>query len=165
MERLDDLDKRILQILSSGANSYEEMAQLCNVTRNTVYRHIASLENRGIIKNTVTCVVNLDKLNISPLIVGAKVPEEKCERIVALLAAHNSVKYLWKTFGDYNLNLVLFCSKGEEGFTLAHIRGILEESGSTEIKISVGFEWVKVDYSPFAEETGNLPAEVVMLSH
>lgn len=164
MERLDDLDRKLLQILSRGANSYEDIAQQCNVTRNTVYRHIAFLEDRGIIKNTLSCVINPDKLDITPLIIGAKVPEEKYEKSVNLLVIQDSIKYLWKTFGDYNMNLVLFCRKGEEGLTLTKIKRILEGSGATEIKISIGFEWIKTDVSPFNEETKD-GLSVVMLTH
>ncbi|MGD0645783.1 MAG: hypothetical protein ABSA75_12835 [Candidatus Bathyarchaeia archaeon] len=33
---LDYLDRKIIQYLSSGINSYEELARICGVTRNTV---------------------------------------------------------------------------------------------------------------------------------
>lgn len=46
---IDDLDKKILQNLSVGVESYQQLAKTCNITRNKLYRRIASLENRGII--------------------------------------------------------------------------------------------------------------------
>lgn len=63
---VDDLDKKLLQYLSTGTNSYVELARVCKVTRNTIYRRIASLENKGIIKNTIRCIINLDQIDIAP---------------------------------------------------------------------------------------------------
>ena len=38
------LDRKIIQYLSTGINSYQELARICGVTRNTVYRRIAPLK-------------------------------------------------------------------------------------------------------------------------
>jgi DNA-binding Lrp family transcriptional regulator len=150
---VDNLDKKILQLLSKGANSYQEIAQLCDVTRNTVYRHIASLENRGVIKNTISCIINLDKIDIIPIIIGAKIEEHRRDKILNLLAINRGVRFLWKTFGDHNISMVVFCSKGEEGDLIHEIKGLLEEYGAVNICISVGFEWEKMNYSPFDNQT------------
>jgi DNA-binding Lrp family transcriptional regulator len=64
---VDDLDKRLLQHLSSGISSYEELARNCNVTRNTVYRRIAVLERKGIIKKTVRSIIDYNQLEIASL--------------------------------------------------------------------------------------------------
>jgi len=152
LETIDDLDKRILQILGNGANSYEEIAQLCNVTRNTVYRRISSLENRGVIKNTISCIINLAKIDIIPIIIGAKIEEQRRDKILNLLAINNGVRFLWKTFGDHNISMVAFCSKGEEGDLIHEIKGLLEEYRATNICVSVGFEWEKMNYSPFDKQ-------------
>jgi DNA-binding Lrp family transcriptional regulator len=146
---LDDLDKKLVQYLSVGTASYEELARLCNVTRNTVYRRIAALENKGIIRNTIRCTINLDQLDISPVCIGAKIAQSEQDKALNLLAAHLNVRLLWRTYGDHNLELVAFCQKGNEGQTIQSVRTILEELNATNICISVGFAWEKMDLTPF----------------
>ena len=150
---LDDLDMKILQYLSVGTSSYEELARTCNVTRNTVYRRIATLENKGIIKNTLNCIVNLEQMDITPLTVGAKIPQISQDKAINLLVANHAVRFLWRTYGDHNLTLVAFSSKGKEGKVIQEIRGVLEELNAEHICISVGFTWEKMSYSAFEEQT------------
>ena len=149
---MDDLDKRIIQYLSLGTNSYQELACNCNVTRNTIYRRIASLEKGGVIKNTISCIINLDKIDVIPIIIGAKIEEQRRDKILNLLAINGGVRFLWKTFGDHNVSMVAFCSKGEEGEIIHEIKGLLEEYGAVNICVSVGFEWEKMNYSPFDKQ-------------
>ena len=51
-------------------------------------------------------------------------------------------------FGDYNLLLVAFCSKGNESMTIQNITNILEDFKGTNICVSVGFVWEKTDLAP-----------------
>ena len=99
-QTLDDLDKKILQNLSVGTSSYEELAKTCNVSRNTVYRRIASLENKGIIKSVLQCSINLEELDITPITIGAKILQSEQEKAVRLLSANSHVRLLLRTYGD-----------------------------------------------------------------
>lgn len=157
---IDDLDKRILQYLSIGTSSYEELARMCNVTRNTVYRRIASLENRGIIKNTIKCSINLDQLDITPICVGATVALADQDKAFNLLASNSSVRLLWRTYGDHNITFVVFCPKGSEGEIIHGIRALLEDLNASDICVSVGFVWEKMDMTPFGDQP-----EVEMLAN
>jgi DNA-binding Lrp family transcriptional regulator len=148
---LDILDQKILQHLTTGICSYEELAHICNVTRNTVYRRISALENKGIIKNTLSCVVDLEQLGLTPIAIGAKVPQICQDKAINLLAVNSSVRFLWRTFGDHNLTLVAFCGKGQEGGVIQAIRAVLEELNAENICVSVGFVWEKMNYSAFDE--------------
>jgi len=150
---LDDLDKKILQYLSAGTSSYEELARTCNVTRNTVYRRIAALENRGIIKNTLHCIVNLERMEITPVTIGVTIPQTELDKAINILATNKNVKFLWRTYGDHNLSLVAFCSKGKEGEIIQDIRAVLEELNAQLIHVSVGFVWEKMNYSPFDDQS------------
>jgi DNA-binding Lrp family transcriptional regulator len=150
---LDDLDKKILQYLSVGTSSYEELANACNVTRNTVYRRIAALENRGIIKNTLNCIINLEKMDITPIMIGVTIPQIDLDKAINVLATNKSIKFLWRTYGDHNLSLVAFCAKGAEGEIIQDIRGVLEELNVQLIHVCVGFVWEKMNYSPFNEQS------------
>ncbi len=150
---LDVIDKKILQHLSSGIKSYDELARMCEVSRNTIYRRIAALENEGIIKNTIKCEVNMDKIEISPVIIGVKISTVDEDRALNLLATHKNVKLLWRTYGDYNISLVAFSQKGSEGIVIESIKTILEDLDPTDMCISVGFVWEKTDFTPVENQS------------
>jgi DNA-binding Lrp family transcriptional regulator len=150
---IDDLDRKIVQYLSSGTNSYQELARVCNVTRNTVYRRIATLEKEGIIKNTLRCVVNLDKIGITSISIGVRIQEANEDKAISLLATNKNVRFLWRTYGDHNITLVAFCSKGEEGETIRDIRATLEGLKAEHVCVSVGFVWEKMCFSPFNDQS------------
>jgi DNA-binding Lrp family transcriptional regulator len=146
---IDNLDKKIIQHLSKGTNSYQELAKLCNITRNTVYRRINSLEHRGIIKNTLGYTINLDQLDITPIIFGAKVPTIDMDRTFNLLAAHKNVRLLWRTYGDHNTTLIAYCPRGEEGEVIQSIKAIFESVNVINVDVSTGFVWEKMEFAPY----------------
>lgn len=150
---LDELDRKIIQFLSYGVSSYQELARTCNVTRNTIYRRIATLENEGIIKNTLHCVVNLDQMDLVSVTIGVKIHQSNQDRAINLLTTNGNVRFLWRTYGDHDLTLVAFCPKGEEGKVIQDIRAVLEELNAEHICVSVGFVWEKMNYSPFGDQT------------
>jgi len=150
---LDDIDRKIIQYLSLGTNSYQELARTCNVTRNTIYRRIAALENEGVIKNTLRCVVNLEQMDLVPVTIGIRIHQTSQDKAINLLTTNKNVRFLWRTYGDHNLTLVAFCPKGKEGEIIQDIRAVLEELDAEHICVSVGFVWEKMSYSPFEEQT------------
>jgi DNA-binding Lrp family transcriptional regulator len=149
---LDGLDKKILQLLSEGVSSYQDLARTCNVARTTVYRRIAFLQSSGIIQNTVSCTINLNQLDITPVIFCAKISQNYQDKAVALLSTFSNVRLLWRAYGDHNIVLVVFCSKGNEGITIQNITNILEDFKGTSICVSVGFVWEKTDLTPMYNE-------------
>ncbi|MCW4025465.1 MAG: Lrp/AsnC family transcriptional regulator [Candidatus Bathyarchaeota archaeon] len=149
---LDTIDKKIIQHLSAGTNSYEQLAKQCGVTRNTIYRRITALENKGIIKNTIRCTVNFDHLDITPIIFGAKVPINELDKTLNLLTAHKNVRFLWRTYGQHTVALVAFCTKGNEGELIQSINAIFESLNVNDVSVSTGFVWEKMDFAPFNEE-------------
>jgi DNA-binding Lrp family transcriptional regulator len=152
---LDELDRQLLKQLSSGINSYEELARICGVTRNTVYRRIAALENSGIIKNTIRCSINLEKLGIVPICMGLRISQHEMDRAFNLLSKHKKIRLLWRSYGDHNLELVALVKKGDEGETIHSIKAILECFEIKHLDVSVGFIWEKSDFESFEG-----PAEV-----
>jgi DNA-binding Lrp family transcriptional regulator len=159
---IDDLDKTLLQYLSNGTNSYAELALLCHVTRNTVYRRIASLEKRGIIKNTIRCIINFDQIDVVPVCFGVTISQADQDKAFNLLAAHRNVKLLWRTYGEYNLSMVALCPKGAEGDVINSVKAILEEFDVSNIAVSVGFVWEKTDFTPF-DESGGIEERIAQL--
>jgi DNA-binding Lrp family transcriptional regulator len=157
----DDLDKKIIQCLSVGTSSYEELAKQCNVTRNTVYRRISALEDKGIIKNTLHCIVNLDQLDITTVTINVKVPQSNQDKAITLLAINKNVRLLWRTYGDHNLILVAFCCRGKEGEVIQELKSLLEELNAESICVSVGYVWEKMSLSPFEEENKENFAQII----
>ncbi|MCL5876455.1 MAG: Lrp/AsnC family transcriptional regulator [Candidatus Bathyarchaeota archaeon] len=149
---MDDLDKKILQLLTVGISSYEDLARSCNVTRNTVYRRIAALEKKGIIKNIIRCNVDFGQLEITPVCVSIKLAQADIDKACCLLSAHKNVRLLLRSFGDHNLNLLAFCPKGKEGEIIQSITSILENFSTTCIDISVGFVWEKTDLTSIEDQ-------------
>jgi DNA-binding Lrp family transcriptional regulator len=160
----DDLDKRLLQHLSSGISSYEDLARDCDVTRNTVYRRIAILEKKRIIKRIVRSVLDYEQLDIAMLSIGATVAEAEQEEVAALLRNNKYVKFLWRTFGHNNIVLLVFCSKGSEGEAIHSLTGILEGFGATKVNVSVAFKLDKMDLSPFSEDLENEQETILQLA-
>ena len=146
---MDELDKDIVQCLSTGACSYQEIARICNVTRNTIYRRIEALEKKGIIKAATSCIISLDKIGIMPIIVGAKAARKNMDYLLHSLQELSCIRMLWRTYGDLDINLVAFCSPGQEGQSIEDIRSLLEEANCEKIVISIGFSWEKSELSPF----------------
>jgi len=58
----DELDRKIVRYLCSGVYSYNELADLCNAGRNTIYRRIDKLEKIGIITKKIMAFPNFEKL-------------------------------------------------------------------------------------------------------
>jgi DNA-binding Lrp family transcriptional regulator len=150
---MDELDKDIIQCLSTGACSYQEIAKICKVTRNTIYRRTAALEKKGIIKAATSCIVNLDQLGIIPIVASAKVTQKNMDHLVYSLRNVGSIRILWRTYGGSDINLFAFCFPGQEGQSIEEIRTVLEESSCQNVLISIGFSWEKVELSPFESPT------------
>jgi DNA-binding Lrp family transcriptional regulator len=150
---LDDLDRRLVQYLSAGTSSYQELANTCGVTRNTIYRRIAALEKRGVIENTLHCVINLEQMDITPVTIGIRIQQVNQNEAINLLKKNHNVRFLWRTYGEHNLTLVAFCPKGAEGVIIQDIRAVLEDLAAEHICVSVGFSWEKMNYSPFDDKT------------
>jgi DNA-binding Lrp family transcriptional regulator len=150
--KLDQLDKRILQHLSEGINSYEELARKCYVSRNTVYRRMATLEKNGITQKTTRVTIDYNKLDITTINIALNVGQENVSEVIARLKACNRIKYLFKTYGTHNIIFMALCEKGKEGETISEIKTITEKFNITEPCISVSFTCEKTDTTPFTQE-------------
>jgi DNA-binding Lrp family transcriptional regulator len=142
---IDKLDEKILHYLSIGANSYDELAKLCNVTRSTVYRRIRKLEKEKIIVHKMKFAVDITKLDITPLAVGINIANRDEEQAIQVLKDLPEISYLWRTYGAHNIALLAMCKKGEEGQLIHDIRKSLQKLDVTAIDTCVGFIWEKAD--------------------
>jgi DNA-binding Lrp family transcriptional regulator len=143
------LDKNILQEMSRGVSSYDDLAQKLNVNRSTIYRRVRALERSKIISRQTRVSVNFAKLDLISILIGANISNDNAPRVIAYLSGHPCVKMIWQAFGVYNLFAVLFCEKGDEGNKIFEIRKILEDLQVDLFDISVGFKWQKMETTPF----------------
>jgi DNA-binding Lrp family transcriptional regulator len=146
---IDDLDKKIIQEMGRGVNSYDSLAQKCNVTRSTIYRRVNRLEATKVIIRQTRVVPDFEKLDRIALAVGINVAHKDEQKVVDALKKCNDIKMMWRTYGAHNLILLTFCSKGDEGNKINKLRATLEEFTVKSIDICVGFSWEKMDMTPF----------------
>ena len=146
---LDELDKKILHEICSGINSYDDLAKTLNVTRGTVYRRIEKLEKNNVIEKKIMAIPNFKVLNLSAIILGMEVAYDDTEKVIEALKQLPHIKLLWKCYGAHNLVAVLNCEKGSEGETITNLRQLLSKLKISAVHVSVGFEWEKVDISPY----------------
>ena len=149
MPVLDELDRKIIQEMTKGVNSYEDLADKCSVTRSTVYRRVNSLEKAGIITGQIHVGLNFEKLDLITLHVGINVESKDEEKAIEALRKVPEVKMVWRTYGAYNLVLIVFCHKGNEGRVIDGLREIFEGVKVKSYDVSVGFLWEKMDMTPF----------------
>ena len=149
MPSIDELDKKIIQEMGRGINSYEALAQKCNVTRSTIYRRVTRLEEMKVITRQTRVIPDFEKLNRVALTVGISVAQKDEQKVVDALKKCDYIKMMWRTYGSHNLILITFCSKGDEGNKINKLRAILEEFTVKSVDICVGFGWEKMDMTPF----------------
>ena len=149
MSPIDELDKKIIQEMGKGINSYEALAQKCNVTRSTIYRRINRLEEMQVITRQTRVVLDFEKLDRIAVAVGINVAQKDEQNVIDALKACAEVKMMWRTYGAHNLILVIICSKGDEGNKINKMRALLEEFTVKSVDMCVGFDWEKMDMTPF----------------
>jgi DNA-binding Lrp family transcriptional regulator len=146
---IDELDKKIIQEMGKGINSYEALAKKCNVTRSTIYRRVTRLEEMKVITRQTRVVLDFEKLDRIAVAVGINVAQKDEQKVIDALKNCDEVKMMWRTYGSHNLILIIICSKGDEGNKINKLRALLEEFTMKSVDICVGFGWEKMDMTPF----------------
>ena len=146
---LDKLDKKILHEICSGIPSYDDLAKTLNVTRGTVYRRIEKLEQNNVIEKKIMAIPNYRVLNLSAISIGMETAYDDTEKVIEALKQLPHIKLLWKCYGAHNVIAILICEKGSEGETITNLRQLLSKFRTSEYHISIGFDWDKVDISPY----------------
>jgi DNA-binding Lrp family transcriptional regulator len=150
IERLDELDRKILKHICSGVYSYSQLEKLCDAGRNTVYRRIDRLEKKGIISRKILAFPDYTKLNLSAVVIGLNVKNEDLDKTSEFLKDLNHVKFLWKTYGTHDILLILVCDRGEVGDTIYELKQALVKIGIQPLRFdaSTSITWEKIDLSP-----------------
>ena len=146
---LDELDKRIIQSMSRGMYSYDELAEKLQVTRSTIYRRISRLEEMHIISRQIMGVPDYSQLGLSAIVIGLNIAHEDAAAAADLLVRQDNVKLVWTTYGKHDLIVILVCEKGCEGQAIFDFRKKLAKLRVAVFDISIGFNWNKIDLSPY----------------
>jgi len=150
-EKLDSLDKKIVHYVCSGVHSYNDLAKLCGVGRNTIYRRLGKLEKMGIIVRKIMAVPDFEKLGLSVMIVGINASSDDIEKMVRFLKRQPQVKFLWKTYGTHDLIFVVLCDKEDVGECIFELKRFLEKIGVkiARFDVSVSVSWERIDLTPY----------------
>jgi DNA-binding Lrp family transcriptional regulator len=146
---IDELDKKIIQEMGKGINSYEALVKKCNVTRSTIYRRVTRLEEMKVITRQTRVILDFEKLDRIAVAIGINVAQKDEQKVIDALKKCDEVKMMWRTYGSHNLILIIICSKGDEGKEINKLRALLEEFTVKSVDICVGFGWEKMDMTPF----------------
>ena len=134
-EKLDGTDKEILSTLSKNADiSYSKLAEKLEVSRNTVYRRVKKMKEKGLIKknfldNTIVDVLRLDDIGLSTLLLELDFEAESLSEASEFLRGREEVKFLLETYGDFDVIAIVFCEKGEERESIAELKEEMGEEG------------------------------------
>lgn len=110
MPDIDDLDKRIIRILTSdGRASNVEIARLLNVTETTVRKRIANLLADGLIEIVAVPTPRLAGYNISA-IMGVNVNLKELRSVSNTLVGYPEVRYCGLSTGRYDIMIEAFFS-------------------------------------------------------
>jgi DNA-binding Lrp family transcriptional regulator len=146
---LDELDKRIIQSMSRGFHSYDELAKNLHVTRSTIYRRIRRLEKVRIISRQIMGVPDFTRLGLSAILIGMNIAHEDLAAATDVLVKQDDVKLVWKSYGSHDIIVAIVCEKGCEGKAIFDLREKLAKLRITGFDYSIGFNWEKVDFSPY----------------
>jgi len=149
LQILDEMDKKIIQEMANGINSYEELAKKFGVTRSTVYRRVMNLEKTKVVQRRIRFILDFEKLGLIVVAFGINITAKHEEEAVDALKKLSRVKMIWRTYGAHNIRAVAFCNKGEEGELINRVRHVLDDLGVINFEICVGYSWDKNDVTPF----------------
>lgn len=158
---IDELDKRIISVLSkNSAVSYSTLADRVNTSRNTAYRRVKRLRNKGILldeaeSDRIVDISKLNQLGISILLVRLNVNAEDVDITGELLEDLEEVKMIMESYGKFNFILLLMLERDEERSYLRDLRNKMSDSGIVvnNLETSQITTLKKIDFSlPYPEK-------------
>jgi DNA-binding Lrp family transcriptional regulator len=153
MVKLDHVDKQILHHFSQGTASYQELSRQCNVSRNTIYRRLKALEEKGVVRSTTLAIIDYQAINIRVIGVAINVSQKLQDELINRLKGYNRIKFLYKSFGVHNVLALAYCEDQQVGETISNIKLILESYGAAKYDIDVSLSCEKADPTPFEHDT------------
>jgi len=112
---VDDLDRRLLDLIQDGfplaERPYQALGESLGATEEAVIERMASLVDRGIIRDA-SPVFDLHKLGYCSTLVALNVPEERLEDVAALVNERAEVTHNYLREGEPNLWFTVIAESG-----------------------------------------------------
>ena len=158
LDKLDDIDFKILQLISKGANSYSDISDKMEVSRSTVYRRIRQLEEKDILKNRLVAIPNFQKLGFSAMAVGITVDIEDIEKAIKYLKNDSRFKVVLRTYGEHDIFAFFLTADPKDKTTPIKIQKIQKKMKNKNIRIESMdtlevIEWEKIDLTINSKRT------------
>jgi DNA-binding Lrp family transcriptional regulator len=93
-------------------------------------------------------IPDFSKLGLSAILIGMDVDVEDNDKVIEAVKQQPKVKFLWKTYGDHQVVVIMTCERGFEGQAITELRNSVAKLGVNAMHISVGYEWEKIDFVP-----------------
>ncbi|MFW5932840.1 MAG: Lrp/AsnC family transcriptional regulator [Candidatus Hadarchaeota archaeon] len=139
---IDELDRKIISVLSQDSSiSYSKLADEVDTSRNTAYRRVKKLREKGILLEEpkggkIVDVRKLERLGISTILIQINVEAKDVEEAGKILEGLEEVKMLMESYGRYDFIVLLMLESGEEREYLRDLRSRLAEQSIEVNKIS-----------------------------
>jgi DNA-binding Lrp family transcriptional regulator len=111
-----------------GLYSYDDLAKRCGVGRNTVYRRIAKLEEKVVIKRKIRTLPHFSKIGFSAVFIGMNLNPKDIDKAISFLKVQHVVKFLWRTYGHHDIIVTILCDKDDVGTCIYNLAKALEEN-------------------------------------
>lgn len=130
-----------------GIKSYKDVADHLDISRNTVYRRVKNLQDKGILKEETRALPDLEALGVTTIIIGLNLDMENVEKAVDILKEEGKVKAVWKTYGQHDLVSVITCEKKSVGETIENLNKMLQDNDVNvdELDVSTAISCEKLD--------------------
>lgn len=158
LDKLDDIDFKILHHIPKGANSYSDISDKMEVSRSTVYRRIRQLEEKDILKNTLVAIPNFQKLGFSAMAIGVTVDIEDIEKAIKYLKNDSRFKVVLRTYGEHDIFAFFLTPDPKDKTTPIKIQKIQKKMKNKNIRIESMdtlevIEWEKIDLTINSKRT------------
>lgn len=126
MKKLDNIDKKILKLLTKDARlSYREIARKLEISHANVASRIESMEKNGVIKG-YTVVLDPEKFDLYPLCLQISIkPGADVAKIGQLISAFDEISMVSRITGECDLLVLALCQNKNDALKLmSNVSGI-----------------------------------------
>ncbi|MEK6953275.1 MAG: Lrp/AsnC family transcriptional regulator [Nanoarchaeota archaeon] len=154
LEKIDNLDKQILQILSQNSRlSIVDISNKLKIPFSTIRARIKSLESRNVIAgySILPDLNKLGMLNYKLFIKLRNKSEDSYKKLLSFSEAHKNIIWVFKTLGEHDCELRIEAESQEKYQEIikeirSHFSQIIEETETVIV-----FNELKEDYSVILE--------------
>ncbi|MFW6176254.1 MAG: Lrp/AsnC family transcriptional regulator [Thermoplasmatota archaeon] len=152
-DSIDDIDKKIISNLCDGINSYKDLAEKLGLSRNTVYRRMKILKEKGVIREEIKIIPDIDKLGYTFITLSINLGNKKyVDEVIDLYNEHEKVTMILETFGHHDIILIAICDDNKTGELVKGLEKVLTDKDIPvkKFEVSSGIKAHKLKFTPDA---------------